>query len=299
MKIVVAGGTGFIGEPLVRRLLARGDEVAVLTRESGRVDAGRPLQWAPPQPGPWVDDVAAADAVVNLAGENIGAQRWSEERKQRILRSRLDATSAIVAAVRGGAAKERVLVNASAVGIYGDRGDEVLDETSARGPGFLADVVEQWETAARRAEGAARVVMLRFGVVIAAGGGALEKMMLPFRFGAGGPIGSGEQWMAWISRGDVLRLIEWAMDTTEAAGVYNATAEPVRNREFARALGRAMHRPSFMPTPALAMKLAFGQMGEELLLAGQRAIPKRTEAAGFSFESRRIGEALQAEGIGR
>ena len=294
MKIVVAGGTGFIGESLVGRLLARGDEVAVLTRDAARVRMGTPLQWSPPTQGPWTDEVALADAVVNLAGENIGEGRWTSQRKRRILTSRVDATGAIVDALRAGGAKPRVLVNASAVGIYGDRGDEVLDESSIRGPGFLGDVVEQWEAAARKAEPVARLVLLRFGVVLAGDGGALPRMMLPFRFGAGGPIGSGKQWMAWITRNDVVRVIEWAIDNREARGIYNATAEPVRNRDFAKALGHAMRRPALIPTPAFAMRLAFGQMGEELLLGGQRAVSRRLEAEGFTFESRTIDEALRA-----
>jgi uncharacterized protein (TIGR01777 family) len=295
MRIVVAGGSGFIGEPLVWRLSARGHDVAVLTRSPRRLAAGRPVEWDPPAGGSWTEEVSAADAVVNLAGESIGDHRWSEARKREILASRIDATGALVDALRTAPRRERTLVNASAIGIYGDRGDEILDESAARGPGFLGDVVEKWEAAARGAESHARVVLLRFGVVLSAGGGALVKMMLPFRFGAGGPIGNGQQWLSWITRGDVIRMIEWAIEQPGARGVFNAVApEPVQNRDFARVLGRAMHRPAILPTPALALKLAFGQMGEELLLSSQRVVPRRAEDSGFTFEARTIAEGVEA-----
>lgn len=294
MNIVVAGGSGFIGEPLVRRLVARGDEVAVLTRSASHVRAGRPLVWDGRTQGAWSDAVADADAVINLAGENVGEGRWTAERKKRLIASRLDATGALVEAMRRAPQRKRVLVNASAVGLYGDRGDETLDESAARGGGFLADVVEQWEAAAREAEPHARLVILRFGVVLAPEGGALGKMLLPFRLGAGGPIGSGEQWMSWVGRDDAVRIILWALDHDTVRGVYNVTApEPVRNREFARALGKALHRPAFIPAPAFALRAAFGQMADEVLLAGQRVLPRRAEAQGFTFEATGLDELLQ------
>ncbi|MFP5247289.1 MAG: TIGR01777 family oxidoreductase [Thermoanaerobaculia bacterium] len=288
MQIVVAGGTGFIGEPLVQRLSARGDDVSVLTRK-----AGHPLQWDGKSQGAWSDAVARADAIINLAGENISEGRWTDERKKRLVASRIDATHALVEAMRREPTRPRVFVNASAVGIYGDRGDEVLDENASRGAGFLADLVEQWERAAREAEPLARVAILRFGVVLAREGGALKKMLLPFQLGGGGPIGSGQQWMSWITRDDVIRMILWALDNDNARGVYNATApEPVRNRDFARALGKALHRPSFMPAPAFALKLAFGEMASEVLLAGQRVVPNRASREGFTFEAPSLVDAL-------
>jgi uncharacterized protein (TIGR01777 family) len=293
MKIVVAGGTGFIGEPLVRRFVARGDDVAVLTRNPAHVHAGRPLQWDGRTQGSWSAEAAAADAVINLAGENIAGGRWTAERKKRLVASRLDATGAIVEALRASPRPGRTLVNASATGVYGDRQDEQLDESSSRGSGFLADLVAQWEAAARAAEPFARLVILRFGVVLAADGGALKKMILPFKLGAGGPIGSGRQWMSWIGRDDAVRMIEWAVDRAETAGVYNATApEPVRNRDFARALGTALHRPSFIPTPGFALRLAFGQMADEALLAGQRVLPRRATSEGFTFDAPALVHAL-------
>jgi uncharacterized protein (TIGR01777 family) len=300
MKIVVAGGSGFLGEPLVKRLLARGDDVAVLTRNAAHVRLAashvRPVQWDAKSQGLWSDEAAAADVVINLAGENIGEGRWTDERKQRMVASRLDATHAIVEALRRDPSRPRTLINASAVGFYGNRGDELLDESSARGEGFLADLVERWEAAARGAESLARLVVLRFGVVLDAEGGALKKMALPFKLGAGGPVGSGTQWMSWIDRDDAVRMVEWAIDRDAARGIYNATSpQPVRNREFAQALGRALHRPALIPAPAFALRLVFGQMGEEVLLAGQRVVPRRAEAEGFAFDRPRLDEALAHE----
>lgn len=293
MKIVVAGGSGFIGEPLVERLLARGDDVAVLTRDPARVKAGRPVQWDAQSQGAWSEEVASADAVINLAGENVGEGRWTEARKRQLIDSRLNATRALVEAMRR-VPRPRTLVNASAIGFYGVRNDEELDESSARGGGFLAQLVERWEAAARESEPQARLVLLRFGVVLGKGGGALQKMLLPFRLGAGGPIGTGQQWMSWIAREDALRMIEWALDHETVRGIYNATApRPVRNRDFARALGRALSRPAIMPAPAFALRAMFGQMAEEVLLAGQRVLPGKAEREGFTFEAPGLETALE------
>jgi len=266
MNVAISGGTGFIGCAVVRRLRERGDDVRVLKR----------------------GEVQIAGVNINLAGENIG-KRWTRERKRRIVGSRVHTTNKIVDA------HPRVLINASAVGFYGPRGDEVLDESSAAGRGFLAEVTQQWEAAAHRADAFARVVIFRFGVVLDASGGALKQMMLPFRFGAGGPIGSGRQWMSWIDRQDVVRAIEWAIDNPNVRGTYNLTSpEPVRNRDFAHALGRAMHRPSFMPAPAFALRLALGEMADEMLLTGQRVIPSRALSEGFTFRYPTLESSLAA-----
>ena len=284
-RIVVAGGSGFIGEPLVRSLLARGDDVAVLTRNPSKVRAGSAVTWNPPSQGSWSDEVANADVVINLAGENVGAGRWTAERKKRIMESRVAATSALVEAMSRNSGHSRTFITASASGFYGDRGDESLDENSPAGSGFLAEVTKRWEELARGAEAFARVVILRFGVVLAKDGGALAKLLLPFRLGAGGPMGSGQQWMPWIDRDDILRIIEWSIDRDATRGTYNATAPaPARNRDFARTLGRVLHRPAFMPTPAFALRLALGsEMANEMLLSGQRVFPKRAQEEGFEF----------------
>jgi uncharacterized protein (TIGR01777 family) len=292
MKIVIAGGTGFIGEPLVRRLLARGD-VVVLTRDPSHVRAGRAVPWSGGDRGQWTGEIAAADVVINLAGENIAGGRWTEDRKRLLVASRIDATGALVAAMEKAPGRERTFVSASAVGYYGDRRDETLHESAKAGSGFLAELTTQWEESARLAEPIARVVILRFGVVLGKEGGALAKMLLPFKMGVGGPIGSGSQWMSWIDRHDALRMIEWAIDNRNVRGIYNATApEPVRNGEFVAELGKALHRPAFMRAPAFAIKLAFGSMAEEVLLAGQRVVPKRAMEEGFAFEFRTLRQSL-------
>jgi uncharacterized protein (TIGR01777 family) len=284
-RIVVAGGSGFIGEPLVRRLLASGDDVAVLTRNPSKVHAGRAVVWNPPSQGRWSDDVAHADVVINLAGENVGGGRWTAERKNRIMESRVAATSAVIEAMSSKPGHPRTFISTSATGFYGDRGDESLDESSTPGSGFLAEVTKRWEELARGAEPFARVVIIRFGVVLAKDGGALAKLLLPFRLGAGGPMGSGQQWMPWIDRDDILRIIEWSIDRDATRGTYNATApNPARNREFARTLGRVLHRPAFMPTPAFALRIALGsEMADEMLLGGQRVFPKHAQDEGFEF----------------
>jgi uncharacterized protein (TIGR01777 family) len=284
-RIVVAGGSGFIGEPLVRRLLARGDDVAVLTRNPSKVVAARAVAWNPPTQSSWSDEIANADVVINLAGENVGGGRWTDARKKRIIESRVAATSALVDAMSRKPAQTRTFISASATGFYGDRGDESLDENSAAGSGFLAEVTKKWEELARAAEPFARVVVLRFGVVLAKDGGALAKLLLPFRLGAGGPMGSGRQWMPWIDRDDILRIIEWSIDRETTRGTYNATApNPARNRDFARTLGRVLHRPAFMPTPAFALRLALGsEMANEMLLGGQRVLAKHATDEGFEF----------------
>jgi uncharacterized protein (TIGR01777 family) len=300
VKIVVAGGTGFLGEPLVRRLVARGDDVTVLSRNPANVAVGRGVQWDARTQGTWSNDVAQADVVINLAGENIGDGRWTQARKKRLVDSRLNATHAVVEALHRAPVRERALINASAVGLYGNRGDETLDENAARGSGFLAELVERWESAAHEADDAARLVLIRFGVVLAPDGGALKKLLLPFKLGVGGPVGNGRQWMSWIDRADALGLIEWAIDTPSARGAYNATApEPLRNRDFARVLGRALHRPAIVPAPAFALRLIFGEMAEEVLLAGQRAVPRRAMDEGFSFAHSTLGASLTAPSVRR
>ncbi len=293
MKIIVAGGTGFVGQPLVDAL-ADDHDVSVLSRNASKVRDGRGIEWDPGRPGPWQKDVADADVVVNLAGESIADGRWTEARKKAILDSRIAATTAITTAMRMSDRKGRALVNASAIGFYGSRGDEVLTEESTGGDDFLADVVRKWEAAANAASPLARLVILRFGIILGRDGGALPKMMIPFRLFAGGPTGSGRQWMSWISLEDIIEMIRWAIETPEVRGTYNATApEPVRNREFAEALGSVMKRPSFIPAPAPALRLALGEMADALLLGSQRVIPKRAIGESFEFRDVSLGPALE------
>ena len=293
MKIVIAGGSGFIGEPLVRALSSRGD-VAVLSRNPSKVKAGRGVAWNPREAGgAWREDVANADVVVNLAGENVGAGRWTESRKQRILDSRIDATRALVDAMQS-APRVRTFISASAVGYYGSRGDEVLDESAGAGRGFLVDVTRRWEEEAHRANDIARVVIPRFGVVLASDGGALAKMLLPFRIGIGGRIGGGGQWMPWIDRDDVIRFIEWAIDREEARGVYNVAAlAPVTNGEFTKALAAALHRPAIFPLPAFVLRIVFGAMADETLLTSERVVPARAMAEGFTFAYGDVARSLR------
>jgi uncharacterized protein (TIGR01777 family) len=294
VKIVVSGGSGFIGTPLVAALVARGDDVVVLTRNPSRIQVGRGVEWHPPNGGPWTSEVRDADVVVNLAGESIAGGRWTERRKTLLTSTRLEPLRALVAA-RKGSPKPLTFVQASAVGFYGYTSEATFDESAARGAGFLAQLVDQWEMAAREAEPVARLALLRFGVVLDKSGGALAQMLLPFRFGVGGPIGSGEQWMSWVDRDDVVRAVEWAIDNRDARGIYNVTSpNPVRNRELARALGRTLHRPAFMPVPAFALRTLFGSgLADEALLGGQRAVPSRLQREGFTFAYPTLKESLQ------
>jgi uncharacterized protein len=294
MKIAIAGGSGFIGTALVEQLSTEGHEVVVLSRSPSKVRAGRGVLWEVGRPGAWEQEVATADAVVNLAGENIGGGRWTGERKRALVESRLEATRAIAAVLKKHPRTDRPFVSASAIGFYGSRGDELLDESSAPGNDFLAKLSVQWEGAAREAETVARVVILRFGILLAPDGGALAKMLPPFRMFAGGPQGNGRQWMSWIDRADAVSLIVWAIGNPSVRGIYNAVApEPVRNAEFAKTLGSVLGRPAFMPAPAAALRLALGEMADALLLSSQRVAPVRVTAEGFRFQYLTLRESLE------
>ncbi|HYN40216.1 MAG TPA: TIGR01777 family oxidoreductase [Thermoanaerobaculia bacterium] len=289
--IVVTGGTGFLGRALVAALRARGRDVAVVTRDpaQARVPAGaRAVSW-----NDLATAVDGADAVVNLAGETI-AQRWTSAAKSRIGGSRARAAEQVGAALRAAKVRPAVLVNASAVGFYGDRGDEELTETSGAGTGFLADTTVAWEEAARRAapEGV-RLVLTRIGIVLGEEGGALSKMLLPFRLGLGGPLGSGKQWMSWIHRDDLVALLVAALEDPRFEGPMNATAPaPVTMKEFAATLGRVLHRPAFAPAPAFAIRAAMGEMAA-LVLDGQKVVPAKATAIGFRFRFAGLEPALR------
>ena len=297
MKIVIAGGTGFLGRPLAAALAADGHSVVTLGRGSRIGGATRTVTWNPDgTTGPWAAEINGAGAVVNLAGESIAGKRWTAAQKQRILDSRLQATQSLVAAVHQASTPPSVFVSGSAVGYYGPLGDEIATEDTQPGSDFLAQVCVQWEKEAHGAvSDRTRVVCVRTGIALEKDGGALPQMLPPFRFGAGGPVGSGRQYWSWIHRDDWIAMVRWAILTPFVSGAINATApNPVTNTTFARALGRAMHRPAFMPAPAFALRLLLGEMADALLLSGQRAAPEAAERQGFTFRYPHLDDALRA-----
>lgn len=297
MRIIVAGGSGFLGTALMAHF-AQQHHVTILTRRSAPLGPASPgltyATWSPNgHSGPWATAIDGADALVNLAGESIAANRWSSAQKQKILESRLLATQSLAAAIRQAARAPPVLVNASAIGYYGDRGEETLTEASSPGSDFLADVCKQWESAAGSVGHLTRVALVRTGIVLDRRGGALPKMLPPFRLFAGGPLGSGSQYMSWIHKDDWVRLVAWMVSTHSIRGPFNATApNPVTNAEFSKALGRVLNRPSVLPAPAFALRLLLGEMADTLLLGGQRVLPRRAIDSGFSFRFANVDEAL-------
>ena len=296
MKIVVAGGSGLIGQALCARLAGSGHETTVLSRAPERA-ASRPggariLGWRGAARA-WEDAVAEADGVVNLAGASIPAHRWTEAYKEEIRQSRLGPTAALVGALGRARRAGRVLVSGSAVGYYGDTQDAEVTEKTPPADDFLARLAREWEAEAQKAEAiGVRVVLVRTGIVLAQGGGALPKLAAPFRFFLGGRLGNGRQWMPWIHLEDEAGLIGFALETEAARGPMNATApRPVTMREFARALGRVLGRPSFFKVPAFALKLAVGELAEALL-GGQRALPEAALAWGYHFRYPDLDGAL-------
>ncbi len=295
MRIIVTGGTGFIGASLCRRLTADGHELLVLTRRprvSNQQPAIRHLLWDAPE---WAREMAQADGVINLAGEPLVAKRWTPEQKRMIQDSRVLSTRRLVQTMAANLQRPRVLINASAIGYYGPHDDEELTETAPAGQGFLADLCQRWEHEAQQAAPlGVRVVQLRIGIVLSADGGALSKMAPPFRWFLGGPLGSGRQWMSWIHRDDVLGLIAWALSHSDIAGPVNATApQAVRMREFCQGLGRALRRPSWAPVPGPVLRALLGEMAD-VLLTGQRVIPQAALRAGYAFQYPELGGALTA-----
>ncbi|HEX6322432.1 MAG TPA: TIGR01777 family oxidoreductase [Vicinamibacterales bacterium] len=298
MKIVIAGGSGFLGSALIEALRARGDEIVVLSR---RVAQARPVAqafrpavaWTPDgTTGPWAREIDGAGAVINLAGEPMPDKRWTAAQKERILQSRVLATRSLVAAARAASQPPPAFISGSGVDFYPDS-DEIVDETSPAGTGFLSRVCLAWEAEAREAErSGCRVVLLRTGVVLHRDGGALPKLLTPFRFGAGGPLGSGRQWWPWIHRDDWVRMTLWAVDTAAVRGPLNVCApEPARYREIANAIGRALRRPSFMPAPAFALRILLGEMAE-MLLTSKRAVPARARELGFTWRFPELDAAV-------
>lgn len=297
MRITITGATGTIGTGLAAELTARGDEVTVLSRRPDRAQAALGVEaarWDPlAEPAP-AEALSGRDAVVHLAGESV-AQRWTDARKRAIRDSRVLGTRHLIEGLRAAEQRPSVLVSGSAVGYYGPRGEEPIDEEAPPGQDFLAQVCVEWEREAQAAtELGVRVAQMRTGVVLDAHGGALAKMLPPFRLGVGGPVAGGRQYMAWIHRDDVAGLAVTALSDERWSGPYNATApEPVTNAEFSRALGRALHRPAFAPVPALAIKLLYGEMSE-IVTTGARAVPAKPLVLGYEFRHPRLDEALAA-----
>lgn len=305
MHVIILGGTGFIGRELIRQMLALGWRVTVPSRSpqrhAGLFDSTPKVDFAPwdARSGSTLAGIIeGADAVVNLVGESIAARRWTPAQKQRIVDSRLRAGAAVLEALRMADKRPGLLVQASAVGLYGPRGDEYIDEDAAPpapGVSFLADTARAWEASTLEAEQLGlRRVIIRTGMVLDKGGGALEKLVLPFRLFLGGPVGSGKQWMSWIHRKDEAAAVIHLMRGEDCSGAYNLTApNPVTNLEFCRALGRALRRPCLLPAPAAAVRLALGEMARELVLRGQRVVPKRLQQGGFIFQYEHIDNALK------
>ncbi len=306
MRIVIAGGSGFLGSPLAEVYAEEGHDVRVLTRglEPGesRHDPGTGVPgvtrvgWAPDgRSGPWASALDGADAVVNLAGASIAEQRWTPQRKAVLRDSRIIPTRSLVAAIASVSAPPPVLVSASGVNYYGAGRDEIKTEDSPAGDDFFAHLAEDWEQEARKAEGGrTRVALVRSGLVLERSGGALARMIPPFRMFVGGRMGSGRQYMSWIHRIDWVEMVRWIIETPAACGPFNAAApEPVTNRQFARALGRALHRPSLVPAPGFALRLMLGELADPLLLTGQRAVPARARRMDFHFRYPTIEQAFR------
>lgn len=299
MNIILTGATGFIGTALVPRLVAEGHNIVLLSRDAAL--ARRKFrtsitieEWDGQTLGPWVSIVDGADAVVNFAGESLDARRWSQAQKERIVHSRLYATSAIVQSIKQASRKPAVLVNASGIGYYGHVQSGEVDETSPRGTDFLSEVVYRWETEARKAEEAGvRTVLLRTAVVLGGDGGALRKMVIPFKLFVGGPLGSGRQWFPWIHREDLVRVVMFSLSATRMKGAVNAVApEVVTMREFCRTLGRVLGRRSWAPVPSFVLKAVLGEMSS-MVLTGQRAIPRVLEQLGYRFKFPYLESALR------
>lgn len=293
LTVLITGSTGLVGSALTKFLVAEGHEVRRLVRR--KPAAPGEFQWDPVAGSLDQNAVEGADAVVHLAGEGIASGRWTKAQKQRILESRQKGTELVAYAVAKATVKPRVLLTASAIGFYGERGDEPLDESSQGGLGFLAEVCNVWEQAVKSAS-SVRCVQLRIGVIQNPEGGALNKMLLPFKLGLGGRLGSGEQWTSWIALTDVIRAIHHAIVTDSVRGPVNLVApNPVRNSEFTRILARVLKRPAIFPAPAFMLRLVLGEMADELLLSSQRVTPGVLQESGFEFAHPDLEGALRHE----
>jgi uncharacterized protein len=302
MRVFVTGGTGLVGRRLIKQLVGRGDAVVVLSRRPAVAQqmfgtTCKTVTGDPGDAGEWMKAVDDCDAVVNLAGENIFARRWNADFKQVLFESRIDSTRHIVEAMaaqpRRSDGSPKVLVNASAIGYYGYHADEQLTEESASGTDMMANICVEWERAARAVEKAGvRLAMIRIGVVLDKDGGALQKLITPFKFCGGGPLGTGKQYMSWIHHDDLTGILLFALDNPAVLGPVNGTApNPVTNKQFGKALGAALHRPAFLWTPAAVLKFALGDV-VEIMAQGQRVIPKKAMTLGYAFKFPTIEVAL-------
>lgn len=295
MRLLVTGGTGFIGRPLCRSLTGRGHQLIVLTRRPDAQPSRLGMTFLPWDTSAWQEALGEVDGVINLAGEPIAAKRWTTRQKFALRESRIGTTHQLINTMAVLPHKPAVLIHASAIGYYGARGDEEVTEADTPGRGFLAELCRAWEAEAQRAEPfGVRVVRLRIGVVLAAGGGALGKLVPPFRAFVGGPLGSGRQWVSWIDREDLIGLIDWILNSPSVSGAVNGTApEPVRMRELAATLGHVLRRPSWAPVPAWLLRLMLGEMAD-LLLASQRVIPEVALRHGYTFRYPQLRPSLAA-----
>ncbi len=294
MNVLVSGATGLIGSALCNALTQRGDKVARLVRKEWSSDPAEML-WDPAEGYIERGKLEGFDAAVHLSGENVGSGCWTANKKRRIMQSRTQTTRLLCDTFATLASQPKVWVSASATGYYGNCGDHAVDEDAPSGDLFLSEVCRQWEEATLPArEMGIRVVNARFGVVLGGKNSPFGKMLLPFKLGLGGPVGPGTQYMPWITLGDAVRAIIFVLDTQDVDGPVNVVSpHPVRNREFVKCLGQALHRPAVVPVPAFAVRMVFGEMADNLLLASQRAVPKKLEESGFAFDHPHLDEAIR------
>ena len=293
MKILITGATGLIGSALQRSRRAKGDELLLASRKEPKDKSF--IQWDAKDGFAEPDRLEGIDAVVHLAGENLSGLRWTDEKKKAIRDSRVLGTRSVVDAISHLKKKPKVFIASSAIGFYGDRGDEEMTETSGPGKTFLADVCREWETESRRAEDSGiRTVLLRIGIVLSKDGGALAAMLMPFKLGLGGVVGTGRQWMSWIALADHIAVVDYVLENENIRGAVNSVSpNPVQNKEFTATMGEVLYRPTFIPVPEFAVHLAFGEMGDSLLLDSTKVVPKRLEQAGFKFKFPDLKKALE------
>ncbi len=298
MKVLVTGASGFIGAAVCDALLVRGDTVVGLTRDPSRARGSNPSvtwhRWEPTLERPPTEAFEGVDGVIHLLGEKID-QRWTDEAKERIMESRRTGTHNLVGAIAGLQRKPKVLVSQAAIGFYGDRGEAIVDESAEPGEGFDAEVVREWEKAAREVEGTGvRLVVVRTGHVLDPRGGFLKQLLTPFKLGVGGPLAGGEQYVSWVHIDDEVGILLWALDNEKVSGVVNSTApNPVTNRVFSKALGRALGRPSSLPVPGVTLDLMYGREFGKVLRGGQRVLPRRALDLGYEFRHPELDEALR------